>query len=342
MHTDFNPNLYQGRTEPYENHLAQYYYQHIKAYHNQPICLIGFGCDQGVNRNQGRIGAKHSPDNIKTAFGKLPIHWQLQKHFDDLNNLNNLDNLDNLANLIGDDGNIICDDDNVIQDNLLEATQKQYADKLTFIIKNHSLPIGIGGGHEIAFGSFMGLYNAVNIGVGSKKTIGIINLDAHFDLRSDKYATSGTPFLQIANFLKDNQQAFYYLPIGISEFGNTASLFAKADNLGVNYIGEKDCFDLSFDAITTKIDEFIGQVDYLYLTLDLDCLQASFMPAVSAVNAKGLPLDFVEKVLNHIIKSKKVKIIDIAEFNPTYDIDGRGAKVVARILTQMVMAYCLR
>lgn len=335
MQTAFNADIYQGRTEPYENHLAQYYYQHIKAYHNQPICLIGFGCDQGVNRNQGRIGAKHSPDSIKTAFGKLPIHWQLQKHFDDLNNLNNLDNL---ANLIGDDGNIICDDDNVIQDDLLEATQKQYADKLTFIIKNHSLPIGIGGGHEIAFGSFMGLYNSLN----NQEKIGIINLDAHFDLRSDKYATSGTPFLQIAQFLKDNQQAFYYLPIGISDFGNTASLFAKADNLGVNYIGEKDCFDLSFDTITTKIDEFIGQVDYLYLTLDLDCLQASFMPAVSAVNSKGLPLDFVEKVLNHIIKSNKLKMIDIAEFNPTYDIDGRGAKVVARILAQMVMAYCLR
>lgn len=337
MHTPFNPTLYQGRTEPYENHLAQYYYQHIKAYHNQPICLIGFGCDQGVNRNQGRIGAKHSPDSIKTAFGKLPIHWQLQKQFDKSGGLS-----DDLDNLIGDNGNIICDDDNVIQDDLLEAAQKQYADKLTFIIKNHSLPIGIGGGHEIAFGSFMGLYNAVNIGVDSKKTIGIINLDAHFDLRCDKYATSGTPFLQIAQFLKDNQQAFYYLPIGISDFGNTASLFAKADNLGVDYISEKDCYDLPFDTITTKINEFIDQVDCVYLTLDLDCLQASFMPAVSAVNAKGLPLDFVEKVLNHIIKSKKVKIIDIAEFNPTYDIDGRGAKVTARILAQMVMTYCLR
>lgn len=336
MQTAFNADIYQGRTEPYENHLAQYYYQHIKAYQNQPICLIGFGCDQGVNRNQGRIGAKHSPDSIKIAFGKLPIHWQLQKQFDKSGGLS-----DDLDNLIGDDGNIICDDDNVIQDNLLEATQKQYADKLTFIIKNHSLPIGIGGGHEIAFGSFMGLYNAVNIGVDSKKTIGIINLDAHFDLRSDKYATSGTPFLQIAQFLKDNQQAFYYLPIGISDFGNTASLFAKVDNLGVNYIGEKDCFDLSFDTITTKIDEFIGQVDYLYLTLDLDCLQASFMPAVSAVNANGLPLDFVEKVLNHIIKSNKLKMIDIAEFNPTYDIDGRGAKVVARILAGMVQEYLL-
>ncbi|MDO4435274.1 MAG: formimidoylglutamase [Cardiobacteriaceae bacterium] len=326
MQTPFNPSLYQGRIEPYENSLAQYYYQHIKDYTNQAICLIGFACDQGVNRNQGRIGAKNSPDVIKSTFAKLPIAWRLQKSFKDLDNL------------IGDKGNIICDDDNKIQDGILEIAQDNYAKEITTIIQNNSLPIAIGGGHEIAFSSFIGLYNSLS----NTQNIGIINLDAHFDLRSDQYATSGTPFLQIANLLQNNDEPFYYLPIGISEFGNTASLFEKAKNLGVHFISEDDCYHLPFDIIKKQIDAFIYQVDCIYLTLDLDCLQSAFMPAVSAVNSKGLSLDFVENTLSHIIKSGKVKMIDIAEFNPNYDINGQGAKVAARLLAGIIQTYLLQ
>lgn len=329
MQTPFNPTIYQGRQEPYENELAKYYYQHIKDYQNQPICLIGFASDQGVNRNQGRIGAKNTPNIIKSAFGKLPISWQLQKTFPKLNELNGL---------IGDVGNIVCNDNNIIQDNILETAQDNYAKEITAIIQNNALPIAIGGGHEIAFGSFMGLYNALS----DNKNIGIINLDAHFDLRNDKYATSGTPFRQIAQFLKDNDETFHYLTIGISEFGNTASLFEKANKLGVTVISETDCYHLPFDKIQTQIDNFMSQLDCIYLTLDLDCLQAGVMPAVSAVNSGGLSLEFVENTLAHIIKSGKVKVIDIAEFNPEFDIDGRGAKVAARLLAGMVQAVLLK
>ncbi len=319
MITPFNFHLYQGRQEPYENQLAKYYYQVIKTYTNQPICLIGFACDQGVNRNQGRIGAKDAPDVIKSAFVKLPISWQLQKL------------LGELDGLIGDVGNVVCDDDNAIIDGVLEASQSDYAKKISEIIHNNSLPIAIGGGHEIAFGSFMGVYQAI-----SKQRIGIINLDAHFDLRHDKYATSGTPFRQIAEFLQQSGEKFYYMPIGISDFGNTASLFEKAEKLGVNIISETDCHHKDWQSIAKQIDGFIDGVDVIYLTLDLDVLQAAFMPAVSAVNSHGLTLEFVEKCIACIISSGKVKLIDIAEFNPTYDIDGRGAKVVARILAGMI------
>ena len=62
--------------------------------------------------------------------------------------------------------------------------------------------------------------------------IGIINLDAHFDLRQDQYATSGTPFRQIAEHLDIKEQPFHYLCIGISQFSNTASLYEQAFDLG--------------------------------------------------------------------------------------------------------------
>lgn len=322
--TPYNHTLYTGRTEPFESDTAQYWHQNIYAFNEhdntQKIGLLGFASDQGVNRNQGRIGAKHAPDAIKSAFGKLPMVG-----------VQDLIGDDHLSTLVGDCGNVICDDNDTIIHDSLEAAQKKYAGNIQHILDANSVAIGLGGGHEIAWGSFLGLWQHLQDRQFSPN-IGIINFDAHFDLRSDKYATSGTPFLQIGEFLHAQNTAFNYMAIGISRFGNTKALFDKADTLGVQIISDDECYELDFKEIIKKIDAFLIDKDVIYLTIDMDCLAGAVMPCVSAVAAFGLDLPFLERCVKHIIDSDKVKMIDIAETCPKYDIDGRGIKVVARLL----------
>ena len=51
----------------------------------------------------------------------------------------------------------------------------------------------MGGGHDIAYGSYLGIRKA-----HPDKKIGIINFDAHLDMRPyDKGRTSGTSFKEI-------------------------------------------------------------------------------------------------------------------------------------------------
>ena len=40
-----------------------------------------------------------------------------------------------------------------------------------------------------------------------------------------------------------------------------------------------------------------------------------------------------------IVATGKVKMLDIAEINPTYDVDGRGVKVAGRLLAKIVQAH---
>ncbi|MGC7451427.1 arginase family protein, partial [Xanthomonas citri pv. citri] len=133
--------------------------------------LVGFASDQGVNRNQGRIGAKHAPDAIKAALAKLPVPLSIQKQGE------------KLINLVADMGNVACVDDDTIVPEILESAQQTYANQITHILAQHSLAIGLGGGHEIAYGSFMGLWQHLTQTEITLPTIGIINIDAHFDLR---------------------------------------------------------------------------------------------------------------------------------------------------------------
>src|SRR3712207_9288976 len=61
------------------------------------------------------------------------------------------------------------------------------------------LVVCLGGGHDIAYGTYNGILKYAQSKEMAPK-IGIISFDAHFDMRSyEKGASSGTMFLQIAD-----------------------------------------------------------------------------------------------------------------------------------------------
>lgn len=81
-HTVADMNRWTGRAEPFETDRARYWYQLAEPYEQQHIGVIGFACDQGVRRNQGRVGAKAAPPLIRQAFAALPVISELQQRFE--------------------------------------------------------------------------------------------------------------------------------------------------------------------------------------------------------------------------------------------------------------------
>ena len=334
-HTAADMSRWTGRAEPFETERACYWYQLAQPYSNQHIGLIGFACDQGVRRNQGRVGARAAPPLIRQAFAALPVISDLQQRFDE-----------QLPALLGDAGDINCHDNDDFAASTLEQAQAHYADKVSHIIEQGGLPIGLGGGHAIAYGSFLGLWQALQQTNATKDTdsqprIGIINFDAHLDIRQSDVATSGTPFRQIAEYLTEQGQPFNYCCIGVSRFSNTAALFDRAEQLGVHIISDEDCANKKWKKIAAQIRNFIDSVDIIYLTIDMDCLPSSVVPGVSAPAAYGIELSFVERAVKLIMSSGKVKVADIAEINPTFDVDNRSCKVAARLLATIIEQHLL-
>ena len=340
QHTKADMSLWTGRVEPFETQRARYWYQLAQPYDfdkaGQRVGLVGFACDQGVRRNQGRIGARAAPPLLKSTFASLPVIKEIQDSFEG-----------KLTTLMADAGDIECEDNDEFAEQILEEAQQRYADVITSVIKQGSLAIGLGGGHAIAYGSFLGLWQAMQIApsdqdkIKAQTVIGIINFDAHLDIRAANAPTSGTPFRQIAEHLQAFNQPFHYCCIGVSRLSNTAALFDRADDLGVQIISDEDCNHKKWKKLASQITHFIEQVDIIYLTIDMDCMPASVVPGVSAPAAYGINLGFVERAVKLIMDSGKVKIADIAEINPTYDIDNRSCKVAARLLSTIVERYLL-
>lgn len=268
------------------------------------IAFLGFCSDEGVKRNKGRIGAKNAPDILRKTLANLPYNVETKKSIFDF-------------------GNIVLEEDN------LEKARKEQIECVADLLRKNYFPIVLGGGHETALGNFLGLAE-------HHENIGIINIDAHFDLRIPvENSTSGTPFYEMAHYCQQNDRKFHYFAIGIQKTGNTAALFSRAHELQVETVlADEVHIDLNFSL--RKVEDYIQKFDAIYLSLDLDVLDAAFAPGVSAPSANGLRTFQVKSIIQTVIQSGKLKLFDVVELNPEYDIDNRTAKVAANLISEFL------
>lgn len=305
-----NPSLWQGRKDSLN---GERFFQNITFINHQNALItedkktifLGFASDAGIIRNLGRPGAKLGPDQIKTQLAKLPC--PMNKQYLDL-------------------GTISCEGDN------LESAQTQFAELIQFCHQHGHQTIAFGGGHEIAWAHYQGLSPHY-------AKLGIINFDAHFDLRpyqKGQPGTSGTPFSQIAAFCEDHRLPFDYCCIGIQKFGNTSSLFQRANELNVNYLSAEDLHEKSQAWQIAFLDDFMLNLDHIYLTLCLDVLAECFAPGVSAPQTMGLTPWQILPLLKYIIQSGKVVSLDIAELSPPLDQEQKTARLAALIIAELL------
>ncbi|WP_374497101.1 formimidoylglutamase [Vogesella indigofera] len=294
--------MWTGRIDAAEGDAARRWHQVVQplaAGAAPGIAILGFACDEGVRRNQGRTGAVAGPQALRKALANLAYHPTLPLY---------------------DAGTISCDDGD------LDAAHQRLAARVSAIVYAGHLPLVLGGGHETAFGHWLGLADAHR-----DKRIGVVNFDAHFDLRSAAEATSGTPFAQIAAECAKRGQHFRYLCLGVAETANTRALFDAAANLGAEWRLDTDMTAWQLADARHQLAEFIDSVDVVYLTIDLDVLPAAQMPAVSAPAGYGVDISVVEALVGKIAKSGKLVGADLVEFNPNFDQDSHGAKAAARL-----------
>ncbi len=286
----------------------------VRAYDGQAEAgegvLLGFACDAGVARNQGRVGAAAGPAGIRKFLAGLPAHG--------------------LTRLL-DAGDVACEGD------ALEAAQDALGQRVAALLGQGARPLVLGGGHEIAWGSFQGLARWLE-SRGDDGAVLVLNLDAHFDLRTGRPGSSGTPFDQIASYCQERGRKLQYACLGVSRLANTPALFARADEVGAVWVEDRDMGERHLPERLAQLDGLLAAASHVYLTIDLDVLPAAVMPGVSAPAPYGVPMAVVEEIALRVKASGKLRLADMAEYNPRFDVDGHGARAAARLAWQLLSA----
>ncbi|GAM26104.1 hypothetical protein SAMD00019534_092790 [Acytostelium subglobosum LB1] len=262
--------------------------------------MLGFASDEGVRRNKGRRGAAAAPDAIRRLLANMAAH---SGHHN-----------------IVDYGTLTTEDDD------LESMQSNLATRVTEVQKSGQCTLVLGGGHETAYAHGLGLYEA-----HPEAKVGIINFDAHLDLRTNDRSTSGTPFRQLHEYCMRTRRPFNYMVIGASLASNTVTLANDAKRFGVKVIWDTCFMELSRQDIEKQVTEFINGCDVLYLTIDLDVLPAWQMPGVSAPASLGVSIDHLLPLITKVCHASSLRAVDLVEYNPSTDIQQIGGRLAARI-----------
>ena len=302
---------WQGRVDEDPAGFCGRWHQHVQrlpdAGEVEGVALHGFASDAGVRRNRGRPGASLGPRALRGALASVPLPRPLPLYD---------------AGDVGEGVDV-------------EAAHAAYRTRTLGLLGRGLFPLGLGGGHDIAWPTFLALADRHGGGQAAPR-IGILNLDAHLDLRPGPVATSGTAFRQAAEHCAAREWPFRYACVGASAFANTPALFARAAELGVLVIPD----DADAATVRTALTTWLRGVDHLYLTVCLDVLPASVAPGVSAPAAAGVPLQQVEAVIDLALASGLLRVADVAELNPTFDVDGRTARTAARIAARIAHGVC--
>ncbi|MFT6868204.1 MAG: formiminoglutamase [Cyclobacteriaceae bacterium] len=307
-----NQNNWIGRTST-EPH---YIYQRVKCldleqttkpFEQRTMALLGYACDEGVRRNHGRVGAKQAPGAIRKALGGFADHLPVKSSLIDF-------------------GDVVCGDED------LEHAHELITHQLKTLLDLHCFPLLLGGGHDLAYAHFRGIRSHFAVS-GQNPTIGIINLDAHFDLRKvEVHRNSGTPFYQLAQETSD----FHYLCLGIQPQANNKELYHTANEYGAKFMQMDQFHTNNWTSIVSSIDNFISKVDCVYLTIDMDGFSSAYAPGVSAPSPIGFDPPIVQKVIRHIMASQKLISADVVEFNPIFDKDNQTAKLAACVIYELI------
>ncbi len=319
---EFRAANWHGRIDSEEQGFALRWHQCVRpvtaAAAAPSVSLIGFCSDAGVRRNHGRPGAAEGPLALRSVLGNFAVSRPLT---------------------FGDAGDIITDGD------ALESAQQRFAEAVAQLLAREQRPIGLGGGHEIALASFQGLAQHLRTrhsdaaADSAAPRVGVLNFDAHFDLRAGERATSGTPFRQIAEYCRALAWPFHYACFGVSRFANTAALFERARALDTVAVLDEEMGRAGLDDTRATLRGFLGGIDHLYMTICLDVLPPDIAPGVSAPAARGVALEVLEPLIDVAVASGKLRIADIAELSPPFDIDNRTARVAARLVARIAEAW---
>jgi formiminoglutamase len=276
--------------------------------------LVGFPQDEGVRRNGGRVGAAAAPDEIR-------------KHLDRLTIADASAGVSLATSRPLDAGNI-----RLVGS--LEDTQKALGRVVCGILQSGAIPVVLGGGHETAYGHYLGYVDA---GI----EVAILNIDAHLDVRPclGGLGHSGSPFRQALEHPAKPLPGSRYMCVAAQPFAVSWEHARFVTEGG----GKIYWADSAPEALVSQVNEVLEAAGCrLLLTVDADAFAAADVPGVSAPNPAGLPGREVMAVARLAGLTPEVASIEVVEVNPTFDVDGRSVRWAAIVVWQFLMGLAGR
>jgi formiminoglutamase len=199
--------------------------------------------------------------------------------------------------------------------------------------ETHALTLLVGGNNAITRPAVLGLGGEIG-------EIGLITLDAHFDMRDlDGGLSNGNP---VSALLGDGLPGANIAQVGLASFANSAAMHERAIAAGnlIVTIG-----DVRLSGIAHSIERALDHVahcDALVIDCDIDVIDRSQLPAAPGARPGGMAVHDFFHAVRKLASDPRVRIIDLTEWDPPLDPGDLSALTAARWVAECVAGYEMR
>ena len=176
--------------------------------------------------------------------------------------------------------------------------------KLTQSVSSkNKIPVILGGEHSITYGAVNGIFKGLEL--KNKNEIGILQIDAHADLR-EKYENEVHSHASVMYLLSKEKYK-------IAQCGVRALSKEEADNRRKFQITSYSVEEIKKGDELSLPENFPKKI---YISFDLDGLDPSIMPATGTPVPGGLGFNESLELIQKLIKDREIVGFDVVELSP--------------------------
>ena len=200
-------------------------------------------------------------------------------------------------------------------------------------VGRHPLTLLIGGNNAVTRPGVHGLGLPLN-------RVGLITLDAHFDMReTDEGLSNGNP---VRALIEDGLPGANIAQVGLASFANSAKMHRDAIDAGnlVITIG-----DVCLNGIVGAIERALAHVEHceaIVVDCDIDVIDRSQFPAAPGARPGGMAAADFFRAVRFLASQERVRVIDLTEWDPPLDPTDLSALAAARWVAECLAGYELR
>ena len=197
----------------------------------------------------------------------------------------------------------------------------------------HALTLLVGGNNAITRPAVLGLGGAL-------EEVGLITLDAHFDMRDlDRGLSNGNP---VRALIEDGLPGANIAQVGLAPFANSRAMHEDAIAAGnlVVTIGDVRAHGIA-QAIQHALDH-VAHCDALVIDCDIDVIDRAQMPAAPGARPGGMAAHDFFRAVRRLASDPRVRLIDLTEWDPSLDPSDLSALTAARWVAECLAGYEMR
>ena len=212
----------------------------------------------------------------------------------------------------------------------IEEATPLIAKAVRYSVSLHELTLLVGGNNAVTRPGVHGL------GLPLDK-IGLITLDAHFDMRETREGLSnGNP---VRALIEDGLPGRNIAQIGLASFANSRKMHEDALAAGNLVVTVEE---VRRHAIRPVVERALKQVEHceaLIIDCDIDVIDRSQLPAAPGARPGGMAVHDFFTAVRRLAADPRVRVIDLTEWDPPLDSTDLSALTAARWVAECLAGF---